>query len=388
MLSSPCARTKRSPCLLFPVTLRFALEFVVCLRCALVTDNGIDSDDDSGAIATSAGAIVSSTLTPTLLGTIPGPDGIGSTSSADALPSPSSSVGASNNTNSSSGTMNAAGTNSQSAASKRGVIAGAAVGSTLGLLVLIIAVLFFLRRRAQRSRATASRPLKKYFSSQGSVLGWGPDPFDRSTAIESVRTAADAFRGPGMIQHVSPAPSVYSARTIIQNMSRPPQIPPFDQGVGDAGGGGFGLGDTTPRSWTTFQQQRSPLRNSTSSAGMNARSPSIAVPLMSLTASDAYPLFSPPAMSVVSSVPGPTNFDSNRSSKASSSFYYMGNADNPGPPRGRSVADSVDPFRDSVVIGGSSGYGGRRRSLADNVDPFKDTASTHSGMYSPPGRAL
>jgi len=351
----------------------------------MVTNIGVDSDDGSGAVATSPSAIASSTLTPTLLGTIPGPAGVGSPSSANALPSSSSSLGDGNNTNSSSGTMNTAGAHSQSAASKRAVVAGAAVGGTLGLLVLIVGILFFLRRRAQRARGAASRPAQKYSSTQGSVLGFGPDPFDRSTAIESVRTAADAFRGPGMIQHMSPAPSVRSARTIIQNMSRPPQIPPFDLGAGGAAGVGAGMGDATPRSWTTFQQQRSTLRNSTSSAGMNPRSPSITVPLTSPTASDAYPLFSPPAMSALSSTPGATNFDSNRSSKASSSFYaYMGSASNPGPPRGRELADSVDPFRDSVVIGG----GGRRRSLADSVDPFRDTADTRSGRFSPPGRAL
>ena len=235
--------------------------------------------------------------------------------------------------------------------------------------------------------------MQKYFSTQGSVLGYGPDPFDRSTGIESVRTAADAFRGPGMIQHMSPAPSVHSARSIVQKMSRPDSL-------GAGMGVGVGMGEATPRSWTTFQPQRSPLRESSSIASDAAEaarqgptSPSLAVPLMTPTASDGF--LSPPSGAPLStSAPGLANFSSNRSSKASSSLYSSQGASGPR----RSLADSVDPFRDSVVVGGAAGpsYGfgydsGRRRSIGDSVDPFRDTAAApdpHSGMYSPPGRAL
>ena len=228
--------------------------------------------------------------------------------------------------------------------------------------------------------------MQKYFSTQGSVLGYGPDPFDRSTGIESVRTAADAFRGPGMIQHMSPAPSVYSARSIVQKMSRPDSL---------GGGGGVGMAEATPRSWTTFQPQRSPLRESTSTAGgvadasgQGPKSPSLAVPLM--TPTDGF--LSPPSGAPLStSAPGPGNFSTTRSSKASSSLYSSQGASGPR----RSLADSVDPFRDSVVVAGPSyGFGydsARRRSIGDSVDPFRDNSAApdpHAGMYSPPGRAL
>ena len=281
-----------------------------------------------------------------------------------------------------------------SAASKRAVIAGAAVGGTLGFLLLFVGFLFFLRRRNQAARANTSRPMQKYFSTQGSVLGYGPDPFDRSTGIESVRTAADAFRGPGMIQHMSPAPSVHSARSIIQKMSRPDSL-----GAGVGMGMGMGMGEATPRSWTTFQPQHSPLRESMSTAaaggvsGQGPISPSLAVPLMTPTASDGF--LSPPSGAPLStSAPGLANFSSNRSSKASSSLYSAQGTSVPQ----RNLGDSVDPFRDSVVAGGAAGpsYGfgydsGRRKSIGDSVDPFRDTFAApnpHSGMYSPPGRAM
>ncbi|KZT68065.1 hypothetical protein DAEQUDRAFT_348418 [Daedalea quercina L-15889] len=336
-----------------------------------VTAVSTASDDGSGAIATSgADALPTSTISFTMLGTIMDP-GAGSSSTA-ASPSPSSSVGGSNNTNNASGTMNSSSATAESAASKRAVIAGAVVGGILGFLLLIAAFLFFLRRRNQRARASASQPMQKYFDARGSVLGYGPDPFDRSTGIESVRTAADAFRGPGMIQHVSPAPSVHSARSIVQKLSRPgaSQTPPVDQ-LGQAVGGAT----QTPRSWVTFQQQRSPLRNSSGSstaggAGLSPQSLGIASPAVS---DIPYPLFRPPAMAapVSGSPPGPENFTTTRSSKASSSVYS---------------------YTDSGGSGGVAyGYDTRRRSLADSVDPFRDAAAapdTHSGLYSPLGRAL
>lgn len=209
---------------------------------------------------------------------------------------------------------------------------------------------------------------------QGSVLGYGPDPFDRSTGIESVRTVADAFRGPGMIQYMSPAPSVHSARSLVQKMSRADDLDQFGAGVGDA----------TPRSWATFQPQGSPLRESMSTADGDlgpARpgpvSPFIAVPLMTPTASEGA--FSPPtAVPLSTSAPGFANFSSTRSSKASSSLYSA------------QAGSRLDPFRDSVVIGPS--YDSvRRRSIGDSVDPFRDNAAapgTHAGMYSPPGFAI
>lgn len=205
------------------------------------------------------------------------------------------------------------------------------------------------------------------------MLGYGPDPFDRSTGIESVRTVADAFRGPGMIQHMSPAPSVHSARSIVQKLSRPDDE----------------LGEATPRSWATFQPQPSPLRESTGGGPEAVRPgpgspPFLAVPLMTPTASDGF--FSPPSGTLLStSAPGLANFSSNRSSKASSSLYSSQVS-------GR-LADSVDPFRDSVIGGapGPSYDNGRRRSIGDSVDPFRDNAAApdpHLGMYSPPGRAM
>ncbi|TFY51071.1 hypothetical protein EVJ58_g10756, partial [Rhodofomes roseus] len=239
------------------------------------------SDDGSGAIATSIGVDPSSTLTPISLGTISATAGVGSSTSPSS-PSPSSSLGASNNTNSSNGKVNSAGAQSQSAASKRAVVAGAAVGGTLGALLLLVAIIFFMRRRAQRTRTSASRPLRKYFSARGSVLGYGPDPFDRNTGIESVRTVADAFRGPGMIQHMSPAPE-HPLPAHDHPEHEPPAGAPARRPGRGAGGeaeaGFMGMGEATPRSWMTFQQRGSPLRNSMPDAdpdGMGASLPSIA----------------------------------------------------------------------------------------------------------------
>ncbi|KZT03286.1 uncharacterized protein LAESUDRAFT_372294 [Laetiporus sulphureus 93-53] len=304
--------------------------------------SSISSSDDSGAIG-----LNTSTETDPPSSIISLTIAIPSTSSASSTSSTSLYAGGTANSSS-------VGANSSSAGLRRATIAGAAVGSIIGALCLSVALLYFVRWRSRRMRAEALGRMRtqQHFSSQGSVLGIGADPFDSAGGIESVRTAADAFRG---MSHYS-SPSVDTALTLAR--PPPPKATRSTLSV-----------DAMPRSWAMFERERSPLVRSsvTASDALQSAEPLAGSP-QSHSLSSTIPLATPQSRSwqnlrSSTSLLAPERapeaaFATNRSSRASSSLY----------------SDQIP----------------RRGSLADSVDPFRDTPPDYRSIseYSLPGRAI
>ncbi|PCH43128.1 hypothetical protein WOLCODRAFT_164257 [Wolfiporia cocos MD-104 SS10] len=231
-------------------------------------------------------------------------------------------------------------------ARKRATIAGAVVGGFLGALLLLVGALCLYRRHARARRLRQRQQmLRQHRSTPSSFLDYDANPFDRATGTESVRTAADAFRG---MSHYS-SPSAGS----LTSMRLPPALALAEDGAAQ-----------TPRSWDTFRP--SPLRSASASASptgtSGARSgvdtsptsvashappsPSIAIPLTTPVEPPAAwgPLRSSLTLWPRGGEPD-ASFNSSRSSKASSNYSGL-----PTTSKRPSFGDSVDPFRDSGHI--------------------------------------